>query len=732
MTPHPNDPSGIELIEALEARAQPLTDPRQREELYEVKARLLELYLRTDDRDKVASTLLHLGVIAAEMDRADEARSRFSHARALFIELERYLDAAECTYDLLLLEVRAENSAAARQHGEVAINAYTWIINNRTEQVYPAVLGVARCEFLMGAVEGEEKNHDAARERLTRAGAIFTDLGQTQSAADCEWALAEIAVALGEQQRAAELSLRSLEACDPLEVTPRRAQRSLTAADVLQRLGSLNDAEQHAEEARTIFRLLGDNDGVGDCELTLGDIYFSRGDLESAEATFHSGLGRAFSSGEHKTVAEFRMRLGNVFHARNQYARALDEYKVAFETFDAHLDEAKMALITLYVGQTQRRLGNLRTAITLYESASSDFRRLRRVDHLGVGLAALGNALIDLTHFDRAQAVLEEARELVAEAGLTRDEAECALTLGFIAFNKGEPHRSRELTQAALTIFSSLGIALSTAECHRLLGAVAFAEKDYLQAVEEFTTARQIYSSQGAHAAAATCTTDLARIALELRSYNLAHTRFASAQRTFSSLHLDTEVAFCEIGKARASALESLHTGAVTNERELRDATESATAAHVYLDSLRFQFPSAADRIAWSRRVEDSSALLFWIAELLHDERLISDLIETMINSGVHAVSTSSGSLGSDGGPLDLRSDYCDDITDAAPGETDASSLGWSLGGPGRLVAGAHLPMQPPPRIVMPDLHLALSPWRERSAHVFPRVGADSMKLTIR
>lgn len=68
-------------------------------------------------------------------------------------------------------------------------------------------------------------------------------------------------------------------------------------------------------------------------------------------------------------------------------------------------------------------------------------------------------------------------------------------------------------------------------------------------------------------------------------------------------------------------------------------------------------------------------------------------------------------------------------------GDTDAPDKppapGTHLGGTGRLIAGARLPMLPPPRIRMPDHHLTLDPWAETSDHTYPPLHRRPRVITL-
>ncbi|MEH6807075.1 MAG: hypothetical protein V7697_28950 [Rhodococcus erythropolis] len=138
-------------------------------------------------------------------------------------------------------------------------------------------------------------------------------------------------------------------------------------------------------------------------------------------------------------------------------------------------------------------------------------------------------------------------------------------------------------------------------------------------------------------------------------------------------------------------------------------AARELIPALLYLDQMRFQFPTVAGRTAWRDTVAGATQLAFELAD--GDPTLVSELIEHAINSGTHSATpvpvNTEGALelreriGAVGQPMSA--------TDASVGDRDFGS------GASCLVAGAVLPMHPPPRLVMPgpDRKVALQGYFE-------------------
>jgi hypothetical protein len=112
---------------------------------------------------------------------------------------------------------------------------------------------------------------------------------------------------------------------------------------------------------------------------------------------------------------------------------------------------------------------------------------------------------------------------------------------------------------------------------------------------------------------------------------------FDRAVELYEAQGLMQEAAWAAVARARARALCRW----VGEQVPVEECLGLVVPATLFLDSVRFQFRDAPERIAWSARAGAASALALELAAVSMDPVLVADLVETHINSVVHAPRTS-------------------------------------------------------------------------------------------
>jgi hypothetical protein len=166
--------------------------------------------------------------------------------------------------------------------------------------------------------------------------------------------------------------------------------------------------------------------------------------------------------------------------------------------------------------------------------------------------------------------------------------------------------------------------------------------------------------------------------------------------------------------------------------------------AALFLDSVRFQFRDATERVAWSVRAGVASALALELAAASKNPGLVADLVETHINSVVHGPRT-----GGDGDPegdsgsgatmnrlVSTRATGIELIEAAGNGQAapftftagdignpeggTSSGEGVTAAGTTQLLGSAGLPGTPPPPLLIPSRageRMALASWHGQSRY---------------
>ena len=120
--------------------------------------------------------------------------------------------------------------------------------------------------------------------------------------------------------------------------------------------------------------------------------------------------------------------------------------------------------------------------------------------------------------------------------------------------------------------------------------------------------------------------------------------------------------------------------------------------ALLYLDAQRFQFASAAARRSWSTTISLWNTHVFKWAHELGDATLLTDLIESAINSGTHVSEVS----------VDTHA-ALSEVSFSSDSDAPTMDVADAVAGVARtLIAGSVLPMRPPPRLSMPGGRIVL------------------------
>ncbi|KHL04502.1 tetratricopeptide repeat protein, partial [Sinomonas humi] len=144
-----------------------------------------------------------------------------------------------------------------------------------------------------------------------------------------------------------------------------------------------------------------------------------------------------------------------------------------------------------------------------------------------------------------------------------------------------------------------------------------------------------------------------------------------------------------------------------------------------FLDSVRFDFISAAQRVAWQRTYWWGRRLVFDVAAGTGDPQTVSDLIEVQINAAVFGVSGSDGALHrmASGPAVENGKGK---VT-ARIGPIAEASLAATAGGVTAMPTNAPLPVSPPPNLLVPSAlgaRVALARFRSDGDLLLPAVAS--------
>ncbi|MFV9507754.1 MAG: hypothetical protein AB4911_24650, partial [Oscillochloridaceae bacterium umkhey_bin13] len=348
----------------------------------------------------------------------------------------------------------------------------------------------ARWLHVWGVAAAGQADLDLATERLTRAAALFRQLGQRAELARAAFELAWVAWRR-EQLDAAWQQLEQAQAIYQRLDMPFRValcQRDLGAIAYLQ--GDYAHALALGLAARTTFEQLGRSYHVACCDLNLGAVAHVSGlyDLalaayQHAEARFreHADQIRAVIAGRNQVLASWAM--GRSAQALERISALVIEAATLSDRLEACEVQAAQARVLHGVGQTG-------AAIQTWQAAITQFVQLGNQPAAAEGQLEL--AWIDLGdgELDRAQVLLEQAAPVLAERPV--HAWRIGYALGQIAERRGD---------LSTALHTYLAATAQVAQLRRRLASAHAASGIFWQAQALHDAALQLAARLADHAA---------------------------------------------------------------------------------------------------------------------------------------------------------------------------------------------------------------------------------------
>ncbi|MFI6165478.1 tetratricopeptide repeat protein [Nocardia sp. NPDC051052] len=458
-----------------------------------------------------------------------------------------------------------------------------------------------------------------------------------------------------------------------------------------------------------------------------GIAHGSAGRYDAAARSFCAALRRCVRIGYLRGAADSVRNIGKIQLTTGRYRQAECAYVLAWELYRRTSWAAAGADCSHGLGVAYAGMGRYSLAEAAFEAARAAFDQLGRRQHAANSMQGLGNVFEATGRYALAEQAHRSARAVFAELGSVAGVAECDLNLG-VVYESMTRYRAAELAyRRARSEFATLDRAEAVAECDQNLGIVYEIAQRYDMAGLAHRRARRVFVELGLSERAADCALNLGVVHRSSTDYRRAERDFAHARAVYVELELPEKVAWCDINRGLSAALAARSSAPGSPEwREgLRAGLSLVVPAVLFLDAGRFQFARAQARQAWARVLGIRwSALFEWAAEL-GDCELVADLVEAAINSGVHVGITGHERIHAESEFARIGSA---ELPIAMP--LDEHTAAHSSGGH-RLVAGAILPMIAPPRLLMPDGHLALDRYADRVEALYGRIDRLSAPVAV-
>jgi predicted ATPase/DNA-binding SARP family transcriptional activator len=215
--------------------------------------------------------------------------------------------------------------------------------------------------------------------------------------------------------------------------------KALTARGYLARnQGASAEIDAAMREALTLWRSLGDSQGMATALMTLATLAYSREDCDEARAFLEEGLALARGIGDQSLVARALLNLGNIALEQGELAQAWNLYTESLGLFQSSGARIRTAYALNNMGLVARYQDDLATAETLLKDALQICREFSDRTGVAEALLNLGTVYRLTGRHEASRAALGEAVTVATEAGEKRLLAWCVKELGHITCAEGE------------------------------------------------------------------------------------------------------------------------------------------------------------------------------------------------------------------------------------------------------------------------------------------------------
>lgn len=247
-------------------------------------------------------------------------------------------------------------------------------------------------------------------------------------------------------------------------------------------MGDNEKARSLLEEALSIWRELGDKEGMANGLNNLGWVACELNDLAKGQSLSEEGLALNRELGQKRGMAVALNNLGWLAHYRGEYdaARRFHEESLALRREIG--DRRGIAFALSNLAWAEGYHGSYGKALELLEEPLAIIRSVQDNVLLGWALNVAAMVTYDRGDYERAAGHCEECISLWEEGGNRSLLAWALTTLGAIVNDQNEPERARGLLDRGLAIWREIGTLWGIAMALHRLGNVALAETSFERA----------------------------------------------------------------------------------------------------------------------------------------------------------------------------------------------------------------------------------------------------------
>lgn len=300
-----------------------------------------------------------------------------------------------------------------------------------------------------------------------------------------------------------------------------------------------------------------------------GLAYWKLGEPRLARAAFEQARKIYRAVGDRRGVADSYNNLANLLADQADRPRAMTMYEEANAAYREIGNGYGVAHTLNNMGLLYEEMGGLREAKASYEKALAVSRKIGDKGHTAVVLDNSANVLLHQGNLEGAQKRFEESLALRREVGELDGAATSLNNLGGLAFLRGDTNGARKLYEESLQVTTQIGYRSGMAYALYNLGEVQRIRGDLSAARTKYEQSLEIRRAIGEKDAESECKIGLAEVLIETGkpadSLSLAT---QAAEESHKSGAVDYEAQACALEARALSALG-----------KISDAGKAATAA---------------------------------------------------------------------------------------------------------------------------------------------------------
>jgi predicted ATPase/DNA-binding SARP family transcriptional activator/uncharacterized protein HemY len=252
------------------------------------------------------------------------------------------------------------------------------------------------------ALTGFREKHHLSNEQLRTLGRLLTRLGRFY-------------IYLGQQDRAKELLLESLEILEKFPATMEYASSLGYLGIICHYRGQYQQAEQYAQESLYLSRQINNQDGEAFSLNLLGNLAQAQGDYVQAQDYFQQNLTIREAIKDIFGIAIACNNLGNLAHAQGELVDAQRLYERSYASFEQINHTMGMATGLSNAGYIAMKLGESESAREMLERSLLIKRDLGQQIGVANTLTNLGELACQTGEFNEAENYFRDAMRIAVQ-----------------------------------------------------------------------------------------------------------------------------------------------------------------------------------------------------------------------------------------------------------------------------------------------------------------------------